>query len=311
MVNRTEQTRRNWSGSVRCTPALIACPQNEADLSYLVRQAGIQHRHVRPAGAGHSSSPLVATDDMIVSVEAMQGIEKVYADTGQAMIRAGTTLVKAGEMLFDHGLAFHNLGDIDKQTVVGAFMTGTHGSGRKLRNLSSALVGGRLVTANGSVQDFSLDQDPDLVAALRVSLGVLGILTALRVQLEPAHRLRRREWCADTDDCLLHLDELVQQNHTFDFYWYPRRDDVKIRTLNPEPAGIDDLSYARCIEDRTGWSHQVIAQQRDLKFEEMEYALPAAAGPTCFREIRDRIKRKHRQTVGWRILYRTVAPDDA
>jgi FAD/FMN-containing dehydrogenase len=72
-----------------------------------------------------------------------------------------------------------------------------------------------------------------------------------------------------------------------------------------------DLPFAHVIEDRTGWSHQVIAQRRDLRFEEMEYALPAAAGPACFQEIRQRVKERHRQSVAWRILYRTVAADVA
>jgi FAD/FMN-containing dehydrogenase len=43
----------------------------------------------------------------------------------------------------------------------------------------------------------------------------------------------------------------------------------------------------------------------------MDYALPAEAGPDCFREIRDRVKTHHRHLVGWRTLYRTVAADDA
>lgn len=43
----------------------------------------------------------------------------------------------------------------------------------------------------------------------------------------------------------------------------------------------------------------------------MEYALPAEAGPECFQEIRKIIKERHRKHVAWRVLYRTVAPDEA
>jgi FAD/FMN-containing dehydrogenase len=43
----------------------------------------------------------------------------------------------------------------------------------------------------------------------------------------------------------------------------------------------------------------------------MEYALPAEQGLACFREVRLRIKERWRQRVGWRILYRTIAADDA
>ena len=43
----------------------------------------------------------------------------------------------------------------------------------------------------------------------------------------------------------------------------------------------------------------------------MEYALPAEAGRVCFQEVRQRIKERWRHLVGWRVLYRTIAADDA
>ncbi len=55
----------------------------------------------------------------------------------------------------------------------------------------------------------------------------------------------------------------------------------------------------------------MIPKQRTLKFDEMEYAVPAEAALSCFQEVRRRVKSIHRKTVGWRLLYRTVAPDDA
>ncbi len=43
-----------------------------------------------------------------------------------------------------------NLGDIDRQTVAGAISTGTHGTGAKLRNISSQVEAMELVLADGS-----------------------------------------------------------------------------------------------------------------------------------------------------------------
>ncbi|HZD44138.1 MAG TPA: D-arabinono-1,4-lactone oxidase, partial [Methanomicrobiales archaeon] len=60
-----------------------------------------------------------------------------------------------------------------------------------------------------------------------------------------------------------------------------------------------------------GWANEVIPKKRALKFDEMEYEMPAEVGPECFLEVRKRIKEKHRKYVGWRVLYRTVAEDDA
>lgn len=301
----------NWSGSLRFAPARILEPTSEDELAHHVRQAAAAGWTVRVVGAGHSSSPLVETRDSLVSLTKLRGMESHDAAADEAVIRGGATLAEAGRELFTVGLALPNLGDVDVQTVAGAIGTGTHGTGRTLPNLAMTLVGGRFVTATGEIIPFSIEHDRDLVRAMRVSLGALGILTALRLRLVPAFRLLRREWCAQVDDCLAHLDELVATNRNFDFYWYPRSDEVKLRTLNPPAATPEDIPYARLVEEKSDWSHEIISKTRELRFEEMEYALPAAAGPACFQEVRRRIKERHRQHVGWRVLYRTVAADDA
>jgi FAD/FMN-containing dehydrogenase len=93
----------------------------------------------------------VVTDEVLVSTMELTGLVGHAADRREATLLPGTVIGDADEQLFNVGLAFHNLGDIDKQSVAGAFSTGTHGSGRTLRNLASVLVGGRLVTGKGGV----------------------------------------------------------------------------------------------------------------------------------------------------------------
>lgn len=304
-TSRTEWV--NWSGSLRFSPAEIVAPRDEEELARLVRRAREDGRVVRVAGAGHSSSPLVETGETLVSLEHLRGLEWHDRESHQATIRAGMTLQEAGEVLFATGLVLHNLGDINVQTVVGAVSTGTHGSGKRLQNLATALVGGRMVTAGGEIQEIPRDR----MAAFRCALGGLGIFTAIRLRLLPAFQLRRRELCTTVERLLANIDDLAESNRNFDFYWYPRSDEVKVRTMNPPSAREYQIAGARLVEDRTGWAHQIISKKRELKFEEMEYALPAEAGIPCFQEIRRRVLDRHRRTVAWRVLYRLIAPDDA
>jgi FAD/FMN-containing dehydrogenase len=306
-----QTTWRNWSGSVQCAPAQLRSPASEDEVVEIVQEAIGRRCTVRAVGAGHSSSPLAVTQDVLVSMMDLAGLVQHDPAHNEATLLSGTRLADAGKALHGVGLAFHNLGDIDRQSVAGAFSTGTHGSGHRLRNLPSLLVGGRIVTGDGSVRTFSIEEDPDLTSAIRVSLGALGILTELRLRPEPTYQLRRQEWCTTFDACLDHLPELVARNRAMDFYWYPRSDEVKIRILNIPGDGMTVLPFARKIEDQTDWSHRIIAQKRELRFEEMEYALPAENGPACMREVRDRVRHRHRSLVGWRVLYRTVAADDA
>ncbi len=299
----------NWSGSLRFTPATHARPANEAQLQQLVRDAGAEGRTVRVHGAGHSSTPLVQTADILVSMKAFKGVVRQEGDI--LTVRSGMMLKEANQTFLEHGLALENLGDVDLQALAGAIGTGTHGTGRNLRILSNHLVGGRLVNGQGEIVEFTLETDPELTLAARVALGALGIFTEYRLQLVPAFQLHRQEWCTHIEDCMAHLDALIANHRNFDFYWYPRSDEAKLRTLNPPGEEPTDLPYAWCQKAKTGWSGDVIPRGRDNKFDEIEYWLPIENGPACFAEVRERIKAVHRKTVGWRVLYRTVAGDEA
>jgi FAD/FMN-containing dehydrogenase len=301
----------NWSGGLRFEPRLIVAPPSEEALRACIIEAGERGDSVRAVGSGHSSSPLVRTEGVLVSLERFRGLTAYDAQRHQALVGAGTPLHELGKLLHEVGLGMENLGDVDTQTIAGVLSTGTHGSGRKLQNISAKLIGARLITGAGVALEWNIEEAPERVRAARVSLGVLGVVTAVRLQLEPAYRLRRREYCAPVEDCLAHLDAIADYHRNFDFYWYPRRDDVKIRTLNPPERPAMDLPYARCVREEEGYSHEIIAQTRELKFEEIEYFVPAEAGIECFRAVRRRILERHRKDVGWRVLYRLVAADDA
>lgn len=301
----------NWSGSLKFSPEYILQPENEEELSAIIRKAAEEKKHIRVAGAGHSSSPLVVTPDILVNLHHFKTVERVDKSNGDAWTGTGMTVKEAGEKLLEHGLSLHNTGDVDIQYLSGAISTGTHGSGIKLKNLSSMLTGCRMVCSDGSIKEFTEEKDGrDLFRALRVSLGSLGIMTSMRLKLLPAFILERSEWCTHTVDCLEHLDELINENRNFDFYWYPRNDLVKLRILNEPGKGTRKVSYAKCVEQGSGYAVEILPKERSLKFDEMEYAMPLEAGPECFREVRRLMKEKYRKTAAWRVLYRTIQADN-
>jgi FAD/FMN-containing dehydrogenase len=305
----------NWSESLRFTPTTIAEPESEDELCELVRRAAEEGRTVRPVGEGHSSTPIMATDDILVSLRRITGLVSHDEEAQVATVRAGTGLQDFGRALHEVGLALENYGDVDFQAIAGAVGTGTHGTGKGLGNFSSMVTGFRMVTASGEVIEMGED-DPDALHAAQVSLGALGIFTELKMRLVPVFRLRRREWCVHVEDCLANLDRLIEENRNFDFYWHPRRDEAQLRVMNPpgeEPERLlRELAPSDGLrKDEEGWSFEVIPEQRGLKFDEMEYMLPAEAFRECFAEVRECIKERHRQYVGWRVLCRTVAADES
>ena len=300
----------NWSGSIRFTPAVLEKPKNEGEVRQIIVRALEQKKKLRIAGAGHSSVPLVQTDQILIDQENLNGIISHDKESNSVRILPGIHIAELGEQLEKMGLSMHNTGDVDFQRISGAFGTGTHGSGKSLQNLPGMLVGCRLVDGQGEIRSYTQEENPEMMEALRVSLGALGFFTELTIQAQPGREFIRNEFCTHFDDCMEHLDELISQNRMFDFYWYPRNDLVKLRLCNPKGEGMEHLAFAQNVKHQEGWLYQVLPRNRQLKFEEMEYAIPFEAGPECFRAVRKRVKEKHRQYVGWRVFYRTIAADD-
>jgi FAD/FMN-containing dehydrogenase len=301
---------RNWSGSLRFVPRGYAVPESEDEVRALVERARESGTTIRPVGSGHSSSPLVRTDDVLVDLRRLAGMLHDDQRSQQATVGGGTRLRDLGERLYDAGLAMDNLGDIDLQTIAVATATGTHGTGVRFGSLSTQVTGVRLVTGTGEVLDISANRHPDLLPAAQLSLGALGVVTRVTLQLVTVYELHRQSWCAHLDWTLDHLDQLRRENRNMDFYWYPRNDQTQIRTLNVtgrEP-GLHPPGPHR--ESTTGSSHRNIPRHRELRFEEIEYMIPSAEFPACFAELRQRIKERHRRYVCWRLLIRTVAGDD-
>lgn len=308
-------TVTNWSGSVSCAPSARTRPKRTSDVARLVRRARNDGITVRPVGSAHSSVPLFTTEDTLVSLERMTGVVETDPQARTARVLPGTGLRELGEELAERGLAMQNLGDVDYQAIAGAISTGTHGSGITLGNLSSTMIGGRLVNGLGEEIPFGVDADAGvadpLLRAAQVSLGALGILTSLTLQLEEAHQLHRQNWITHIDWVLEHFAELIETNRSVDFYWYPRSDLAQVRMLNKPGQEPQMTPPGRLKTDQTGPNYEIIPNDRMLKFEEMEYMLPLDTQMAAFQQIRERIKSRHRAQVGWRVLVRTIAADDA
>lgn len=325
----------NWSGNVTSAPQLIAMPTTEAELVTLVQQAAHGRRSLRIVGTGHSFVPLCATDDLLLSLDHLQGLMSASPLDGTATFWAGTKLHALGDPLWQQGLALANMGDIDRQSLAGAIGTGTHGTGPTLGNLSTQVVGLRLVTAQGEVIDCSSTQDAAIFHAAQLALGALGIITQVTLRCLPAYHLHERTWVAGFDECMAALAMHIAATRHFEFFWVPEVDccAMKALTVVDEPAlgvpgtlGRSSLNptisssvpgtplpqgrlarYVRAA--RVDRSYRIFPSERNLKFNETEFAVPAANGPDCLRELRALMQRRY-PDVRWPIEYRTLAADE-
>ena len=309
----------NWAGSVGCQPAVMIDPEPSAVVDALA-DARSQGVTVRPRGSGHSFVPLCVTEDHLLGPARMQGIVAIDRRARKATILAGTVIADLGEPLNRAGLALANQGDIDVQTIGGAIATGTHGTGRQLGNLSSQLAAMTMATASGDILKLSRDNDERIFEAAGVSLGTLGIFLDLTLNLVPRYRLREENFAVDVWECCATFSSMRTAWRNVEFFWLPEFDRcvVKVlapttRSLTPEEEMDQPLPPPGTIERylrpvRTHWSHRIYPSKRNVRFQEMEFAVPVERGLDCFREIRDLIRTDFRN-VRWAVEYRTVAAD--
>jgi len=140
MLSIKGQKWRNWTGNVEGTPHYTMYPESIQDVVEVVGLARKKGKKIRVVGSGHSFTPLVQTEEILVSLDELKGIANIDAEKMVAEVWAGTKLYDLGKLLEEKGYAQENLGDIDSQSIAGAISTGTHGTGVTFGSLSTQVL---------------------------------------------------------------------------------------------------------------------------------------------------------------------------
>ena len=339
---------RNWAGDQSCQPVEIRRPATRDELAEAIAAAAAAGRKVSVAGSGHSFTEAAMTDGTMVRVEALKGV--LDADPGSGLVRVGggTVLGDLNEELADLGLAMENLGDIDRQTIAGAISTGTHGTGARLRNISSQVEGIELVLGDGSVRQLAAATHPELLRAARVGIGALGAIAAVTLRCVPAFTLERVDTPRPREEVLDSFQELADANDHFELFTFPYAENALVLERNrtegpPRPRGrlaafLNDVvleNWALAALSATGKalpgripalsrlagrlasgsrtvdrSDRVFANERRVRFTEMEYGVPREQGPEAVRRVIEWV-RSNRYPVFFPIEVRVAAADDA
>ena len=233
-------TWQNWAGTASADPVRRAWPRSVEEIGQAIAAAAKDGLTVRALGSGHSFTPAAATSGVALDLSVWAGITGADLDSGLVTVRSGTTIRELNAALAALGLAMANLGDIDAQTVSGAISTGTHGTGAGLGGIATQVAGLELVLADGSVVSCSAEENPDLFGAARVSVGALGVLSAVTLQCVPAFTLAADERPMPLSEVLGRFGEFAAGNDHFEFYWFPYGKNALVKRNNRISAAPGD-----------------------------------------------------------------------
>jgi FAD/FMN-containing dehydrogenase len=312
----------NWVGNQSFTPGWSAAPRDEEEVVALVRAAADRGSRVRVAAAKHSFTPVVETDGLLLDLSALRGVVATDPARKRATALAGTLIRDFYEPLWSAGLALRNQGDIDTQQIAGAVATATHGSGTGFTSLSGIVRGVRLVTATGEIRDIGEDE-PDLLCAAQVAVGMLGVVTRLELEVTDAYRLREQVGLRSWDDVIEHWDELVSAHRHFGFFWMPTEESAALYNLDTHGERVTDQCYVKVYDElgpdvlndategrRVDRCYRIFPMVYDPNFHELEYFVALEKGPDGLRAMRELMLRSLPDSV-YPLEVRTVGPEAA
>jgi FAD/FMN-containing dehydrogenase len=312
----------NWVGNRSCNPRHFASATDEAQIAGLVAAASAQGLGVRVAASGHSFTPVVETDGLLLDLKGLSGVRDVDRSRRRVRALAGTQIRDFYEPLWDAGLALINQGDIDTQQIAGAVSTATHGSGTRYTHLGGVVRAARLITADGAIREIT-EGEPDLLRALQASVGMLGVITELELEVTSAYRLKQQVDLWPWQEVLERWGELVEGHRHFGFFWLPSEASGALYNLDTNGRSMVDQCYVKIYDEalpdepdsptegrRVDRCYRIYPMVYDANFHELEYFVPLERAPDALRALRELMLASLPQSV-YPMEVRTVGPDDA
>lgn len=181
------EPRTNWAGNLTYSTDNLHTPKTVVELQEIIKKC----KKVRGLGTKHCFNKIADSTENQISTAEFNKIISLDKTKNTVTVEAG---IKYGELckyLDDNGYALHNLASLPHISVAGACATSTHGSGIKNGSLATAVAALELVNGKGEVVNLSREKDGDEFLAAVVSLGALGIITKMTLDLQPTFKMKQ------------------------------------------------------------------------------------------------------------------------
>jgi L-gulonolactone oxidase len=203
----------SWNKNLKHDYQQLFTPTQEKNIAEIVKSA----EKVKVFGNKQSSADIAANSDVLIDMRKYNKIVNINQEKKQITIQSGATLKTLIETAEANNWCIPCLPDIDTVTIGGAIATGTHGTNGEI--LANYMIGCRLILANGEIQ--TVEAETDLMDAVRLAIGTLGILTEITFQCEPIYYLHLKEGQESDDVWLANIEDNLKEYDFLRILWLP------------------------------------------------------------------------------------------
>ncbi|MFD3497155.1 D-arabinono-1,4-lactone oxidase [Streptomyces sp. NPDC058678] len=181
------ETVTNWAGNITFLAKELHRPHSLIALGALVAGSA----NVRVLGSGHSFNEIAepGPGGVLLSLAALPTEVDVDSAARTVRVGGGVRYAELARHVHAHGMALPNMASLPHISVAGSVATGTHGSGVGNGPLASAVREVEIVTADGST--VVIGRGDERFGGAVTSLGALGVVTALTLDLEPSFEVEQ------------------------------------------------------------------------------------------------------------------------
>ncbi|MDQ1075619.1 MULTISPECIES: D-arabinono-1,4-lactone oxidase [Microbacterium] len=236
-MTETRPAGATWSGNHRYRATEVLLPADLDELAEVVASA----RTLRVQATRHTFNDVADSDAALVSLERMPTRVQVTGD--RVRVEGLVTFAQLAPVIEAEGRALHNLGSLPHISVAGATATGTHGSGTHNGNLSSAVRAVEIMDAEGRTH--RIDQTHAWFPTAALSIGALGVVTAVELQTEPTYRVTQQAYTGVAWDDIVADPERVfggsRSVSVFTTWGDPAHDLVWAKSDDGAPDRVEEL----------------------------------------------------------------------
>ena len=214
----------SWNENVKHTYTSLYKITSEEKL----REVVAENDKIRFFGSKQSSADIAAGTDALIDMTSYNKIVSYDYNKKTVTVQSGLILGDFLEAIEAVGWCIPCLPDINTITIGGALATGTHGTSGKL--LSEYMTECTLVLADGSIK--TITEEDDLMDAVRVSLGMLGVMSTITFKCEKSYTLHVKERPEKDSEWLPKIKSRLKEHDFLRILWLPHTDKGYVITGN-------------------------------------------------------------------------------